>query len=221
MNMNHHSKPKALLIGDYEDAPYHPLGAVEEKLQQILESGWQVHATDHYDSLLRENIFAYRLCISYADRWDRPVTAEQAAGLLTYVAEGGGLLVLHNGISLQARPDLAQMIGARFTGHPAFQELGFRPEDPGHPVTEGIRPFTMEEEPYRFEVDPLSDHEVLLTYRHEGENYPAAWAKSYGLGRIVYLMPGHHLDSFQHPEYAKLIQNAADWAAERTSEEKI
>ncbi|WP_435924678.1 ThuA domain-containing protein [Paenibacillus sp. DYY-L-2] len=218
--MNNHSKPKALLIGDYKDAPYHPLEAVEEKLLQILESGWQVSTTDQYDSLLRENNSAYRLYISYADRWDRPVSSEQTAGLLSYVAEGGGLLVLHNGISLQARPEMAQMIGARFTGHPAYQELGFHVEMPEHPVTAGIRPFTMEEEPYRFEMAPLSDHEVLLTYHHEGERYPATWARSYGLGRIAYLMPGHHLESFLHPEYAKLIQNAANWAG-RLNEEKI
>lgn len=83
-------KPKALLIGDYIEAPYHPLGAVEERLREILEAEWQVTATDDYDSLQYENISAYQLCISYADRWDHPITSSQTAGLISYVAGGGG-----------------------------------------------------------------------------------------------------------------------------------
>ncbi|MEF2964886.1 ThuA domain-containing protein [Paenibacillus sp. M1] len=205
-------KPKALLIGDYTDAPYHPLGAVEGRLRDILEERWTVEASDDYDSLHVEEISRCDLCISYADRWELPMTDGQTAGLLAYIAGGGGLLALHNGISLQARPEAAQMLGARFTGHPAYRELDFRVENNDHPVTEGIRPFTMPEEPYRFDTDHFSDHEVLLTYRHEDRDRPAAWARRFGLGRIVYLMPGHHIDSFRNPEYAKLLLNGANWA---------
>ncbi|WP_410767846.1 ThuA domain-containing protein [Fontibacillus sp. BL9] len=215
--MMSNSKPKALLIGDYLEAPYHPLGAVEERLEQIIGEQWQVTASDNYDNLLHENIKRYQLCISYADRWDDPVTSAQTAGLITFVAEGGGLLVLHNGISLQARPEAAQMIGARFTGHPAYQGLDFQVQKSCHPIMAGISSFTLEEEPYRFDIDSFSDHEVLLTYRHEGQEWPAAWARSFGLGRMTYLMPGHHLPSFMHAEYANLIVNGANWAG-RSSE---
>ncbi|WP_334075252.1 MULTISPECIES: ThuA domain-containing protein [Paenibacillus] len=209
-------KPKVLLIGDYAEAPYHPLGAVEGRLREHLEERWEFAATEDYGQLTGDQIAGTRLCISYADRWDRPATSEQTAGLVSFVAGGGGLLVLHSGISLQARPEAAQMIGARFTGHPPYRELEFKVASPSHPVMEGIIPFTMEEEPYRFEFDPFSDHEILLTYRDdEGGDWPAAWARRFGLGRIVFLMPGHHLASFQHSGYGKLIRNAADWAGHR------
>ncbi|GIP54456.1 ThuA domain-containing protein [Paenibacillus vini] len=207
-------KPKALLIGDYIEAPYHPLGAVEERLREILEAEWQVTATDDYDSLQYENISAYQLCISYADRWDHPITSSQTAGLISYVAGGGGLLALHNGISLQARPEAAQLLGARFTGHPAYQELDFRVENTTHAMMRDVSPFTLEEEPYRFDIDDFSDHEVLLTYRHEDRDWPAAWVRHFGLGRIAYLMPGHHLDSFMHSGYADLVRNGARWAGQ-------
>ncbi len=212
--MHTNIKPKALLIGDYTAAPYHPLGAVEEQLRQVLEEEWQVTATEDYDYLQMDNLSAYQLCISYADRWDHPITSSQTAGLISHVARGGGLLVLHNGISLQARPEAAQLIGARFTDHPAYQELEFQVENSTHSMMRGITSFTMKEEPYRFDIDAFSDHEVLLTYRHEGQDWPAAWVRQYGLGRIAYLMPGHHLDSFLHAEYAKLVRNGACWAGQ-------
>ncbi|MNY53464.1 Trehalose utilization [compost metagenome] len=71
----------------------------------------------------------------------------------------------------------------------------------------------MDEEPYRFEFDPFAKVEILLTYTHEGKEWPAAWARSYGLGRVVYLMPGHHSPSFQSETYGKWIQSAGLWAA--------
>lgn len=212
-----HVRKQALVIGNNADAPYHPLNAVQERLQQILKEDFELTVSLDYDQLAGDALENYDLCISYTDRWEEAVSAEQAAGLLTYVAKGGGLLVVHNGISLQVRPELAQLIGAKFTEHPPYTELEFGVAadfgNASHPVVEGIEPFTLAEEPYRFEFDPFCAKKVLLTYRHEGQEWPAAWAHSYGLGKVVFLMPGHHLPSFQHPEVAKLLRGGAKWAA--------
>ncbi|MGG6312672.1 ThuA domain-containing protein [Paenibacillus macerans] len=207
------SRRNALMIGNNADAPYHPLDAVREEMGRILRDDFQVASSADYGLLAGDNLSRYDLCISYADRWDDPVTAEQAAGLIAYVAGGGGLLVVHNGISLQAKPELGQMIGAKFTEHPAYTELEFEVTAADHPVMEGIGPFVLAEEPYRFDFDPFCDKEVLLAYRHEGREWPAAWAHAFGLGKVVFLMPGHHLPSFRHAEYAKLLRNGVKWVA--------
>ncbi|MDU2243221.1 MAG: ThuA domain-containing protein [Paenibacillus sp.] len=208
------SRKKAWVIGNNADAPYHPLNAVEEELGRILQEDFQLTTSLDYGMLAAGKLEEYDLCISYTDRWEDAVSAEQAAGLLTCVANGGGLLVVHNGISLQVRPELAQLIGAKFTEHPPYTELEFQVvSGTGHPVVDGIEPFVLAEEPYRFEFDPFCAKVVLLTYRHEGQDWPAAWAHSYGLGKVVFLMPGHHLPSFQHPEVAKLLRGGAEWAA--------
>lgn len=212
-----HVRKQALVIGNNADAPYHPLDAVQEQLRQILQDDFELTTSLDYDQLASGALENYDLFISYTDRWEEAVSAEQAAGLLTYVANGGGLLVVHNGISLQVRPELAQLIGAKFIEHPPYTELEFGVAvDSGgasHPVVEGIQPFTLAEEPYRFEFDPFCAKKVLLTYRHEGQDWPAAWAHSHGLGKVVFLMQGHHLPSFQHPEVAKLLRGGAKWAA--------
>ncbi|WP_150266162.1 ThuA domain-containing protein [Paenibacillus tepidiphilus] len=204
---------RTLLIGTYTAAPYHPLGAVEGRLQHILADTAELTPVEGTGLLRRESLEPYELCISYTDSWKQAPAAEETAGLLQFVAGGGGLLVIHNGISLQASPELSQLIGAQFTGHPPYTTLPFQLADVGHPLTQGLEAFTLDEEPYRFELDPLAELTVLLTYSHEGEEWPAAWVRHYGLGRVVYLMPGHHLPSFEHEAYGQWIVNAAKWAA--------
>lgn len=78
---------------------------------------------------------------------------------------------------------------------------------------EGIESFDIMEEPYQFDIDNLIETTLLLEYESEGKKWPAAWAHGYGLGRVVYLSPGHQLASFTVPMYRKLIRRSALWAA--------
>lgn len=206
------SKKKALLIGDFTDPPYHPLDKVEQEISTILLHTVTVHSTEDYNQLHIDQLRTYDLCISYTDCFTKPVSSEQTAGLLAYVSGGGALLVIHNGISLQNKYELCQMIGAKFTGHPPFQTLEFQIAAVEHPIMQGIQSFTIDDEPYRFKFDPFTETIVLFEYTYEGERYPAAWAHDYGLGRVVYLMPGHQVQSFVNPMYRQIIKNSSRWA---------
>ncbi|MGU3471129.1 ThuA domain-containing protein [Paenibacillus sp. D51F] len=205
---------KALLLGDQVHAAYHPLEPAEQELRELLMD-MQVEATEDYSCLSTEGLAGYDLLISYSDQWRVKKSRRQVAALLRYVSGGGGLLVVHNGISLQADPELAQLIGGQFTGHPDYGPLAFsvKQDAEAHPVMQGIRAFTMGEEPYRFTMDPIGPAQILMEYSHEGSSWPAAWAHEFGLGKVVYLMPGHHRQSFRHPEYRRLIVQAAAWAS--------
>lgn len=203
----------ALLIGHNQDAPYHPLHAVEERLKTIFGDVVELTVAEGTAALRPEAIRPYELCISYTDSWKTAPAAEEAAGLLQFVAGGGGLLAIHNGISLQASPELCQLIGAKFTGHPPYTSLPFHKTDSEHPLSKGLEAFTMDEEPYRFELDPHAGLDLLLTYTHEDQEWPAAWARRFGLGRVVYLAPGHHLPSFLDEAYSSWVASAALWAA--------
>ena len=124
---------KILIIGDYTKMIYHPLSGVDKELTEIL-SDFQVDNTDDYQQFLVENLKRYDLCISYTDQWKEKLTDEQTAGLLTYVCNGGGIIFLHNGIALQSRYELAQMVGAKFIGHPEMKELLYTPTAPEHRI---------------------------------------------------------------------------------------
>lgn len=206
---------RALALGHYRDVKYHPFEGVDRELAGILGGSLTVDCTEDYGALNGANLLGYQLFISYAEFSDTPVAPEQEAALLSYVAQGGGLLAIHNGISLQRNPALASLLGARFTGHPPYGPLPVAASGEGelHPIARGLAPFVIDDEPYRFELSSLLKPTVLLEYEHEGGRWPAAWAHGFGLGRVVYLMPGHSHSSFLHPAYRELILRAGLWAA--------
>jgi Uncharacterized protein conserved in bacteria len=202
---------KGILIGDYTKPPYHPLQDIDKEIGCILAEEAELQFTEDYEAFKIGKLNQFDLCISYTDCWDQKLTLEQVAGLLTFVSGGGGLLVIHNGISLQGNYELAQLIGARFTGHPPMQKLLFTNSAPDHAITAGVASFEMEEEPYHFDFDNFSEKEVLLEYRFENTALPAAWAHRYGLGKVVFLMPGHCLATFKDPAFGLIIRQSVRW----------
>jgi type 1 glutamine amidotransferase len=200
---------KAIVIGNYTNVAWHPLKGPDKELADILRD-FEVEFTEDYDRFKNEIICQYDLCVSYTE--DR-LTDEQVAGLLTYVLNGGGLLAIHNGIVVEARHEAAHLAGGRFRYHPDQKVLTYEPTETDHIIMEGIESFDIMEEPYQFDLDNLLETTLLLEYESEGKKWPAAWAHSYGLGRVVYLSPGHQADSFKNPMYRNLIRRSALWAA--------
>src|SRR4051794_35171408 len=102
-----------LLLGNNDDAPYHTLRAVQQQIIDILGASFQVTAAEGTTHLQLDVLKPYQLVVSYLDIWGKVPAAEETAGLLQFVASGGGLLVIHNGISIQGSPELSHLIGAR------------------------------------------------------------------------------------------------------------
>lgn len=203
----------ALLVGDVTNPPWHPLEPVREQLEAILGDAFAIEATEDYDRMAALDKAVHPLFISYTDCWDKSLTPEQTAGVLRYVAGGGGLLVIHSGISLQQSYELLQVVGGKFTEHPPYQTLNYcRVGD--HPLLDGVDDFTVDEEPYMYEFDPYTPRNVFLEYEFEGRRIPAGWEHRFGLGKVVYLQPGHHAPSFDPPAYRRLVQNAARWCVQ-------
>lgn len=204
---------KALALGSYTEVKYHPFAGVDREIEQILVNDLQVHSTEDYGLLNPETLSDYKLVISYTEFSDEKIPAEQSGALLSYVAGGGGLLVVHNGISMQRNQELGAMLGAHFTHHPEFTSLQMTIPAREHPIMQGIEEFTIDDEPYYYEKHPYFETTVLAEYLHEGKMRQAAWCHEFGLGRVVYLMPGHHLPSFSVEPFRQMIRRGGLWAA--------
>jgi uncharacterized protein len=202
---------KVLVIGDYNNAPYHPLSAIEKQLESILSEEFLLKSEPNYSELDYNDFKNYQTVISYTDCWESKPTVNFSVGLLSYIINGGSLLLIHNGISLQNKYELAQMIGAKFTRHPERTTLAYVDFNCEHPITKGINEFSLYEEPYQFEVDPFAEKTELFSYVYEGNKYPAAWVHNYGKGKVVYLSPGHDSAIFDCAEYRNIIKNSVSW----------
>ncbi|MNI85399.1 Trehalose utilization [compost metagenome] len=71
----------------------------------------------------------------------------------------------------------------------------------------------IEDEPYYFDMQPYFETTILAEYPHEGAMRAAAWCHEFGQGRVVYLMPGHHLPSFSVEPFRQMIKRGGLWAA--------
>ncbi|MCL2813511.1 MAG: ThuA domain-containing protein [Oscillospiraceae bacterium] len=202
---------KILIIGDNEAAKWHPLKKVGDRLEAILKD-YDVTLTEDYSRLTPDECKKYGLLVNYADAWQTKGTRQAAGAILAYVATGGSLLTLHSGIIMNSTPEMEFLQGGRFIEHPEACNLTYAPTDAAHPILDGISPFTVFEEPYRLALADLAAHELLMTYSHDGQNWPAAWTLLFGAGKVVYLSPGHQAQSFYDEMFSKLILNSVIWA---------
>ncbi|WP_078552421.1 ThuA domain-containing protein [Bacillus alkalicellulosilyticus] len=203
---------KVLVIGDYEEAPWHPLSAIEEQLKQLLPEHDEVDVTIDRSLLREETLSNYDLLISYVDAWEKKLAPEEIGGLLRFVAAGGRFLCIHNGVSLQTTYEYAQLVGAKFTGHPPYQTLQYNITQE-HDITAGLESFKMDEELYCFEFDPFTEKTVVLECTNGEQTMPAAWYHSYGQGQVVYLAIGHDSQSFANNSFQQLVKNSIAWLA--------
>jgi len=200
---------KVLLIGDYVNWQWHPLHGVDEEIKRILE-GFDVTVTEDYPYLKLEDMQKYELIVNYADALDRRGNADFAGALLGYVAGGGALLSVHNGILTASIPELIQLIGAKFTGHPPQEVLEYVYSN-SHPIMKAVDSFSIDEEPYEFELDNLAGVNIIMDYVYKDEKYPAVWLRGYGKGRTCYIQPGHTPGSFADEGFSNLFRRAALW----------
>lgn len=139
-----------------------------------------------------------------------------------HVLGGGGLLAMHTAvICFDAAPTWRRLVGGVWhwgrSGHPPVGQVRVEPTAAAaeHPVTEGCRPFVVEDELYR-NLDLDTDLVPLLTGTTAGRTHPVLWARHHGRGRVVTDLLGHGPASLRHPAHGALIAHAAGWAARTT-----
>lgn len=203
---------KALIWGTYQNAPYHPFQGVDEILSGLLKNHFEVTLTDQRSDLLLLQENGYELLISYLDDFDHVFPGECAEAILEYVRKGGGLLCLHNGISLQTDERMFHLIGGKFLCHPPQTNITFKTTSTG--IFSDLPGFTLFEEPYQFALsgDMITP---LLTYQYNGLFLLGGWSREEGNGRVVFLTPGHSIRTFRQKEYLDMIYRSVEWLVDK------
>ena len=202
---------KILLLGDYKNAEWHPLRGVDEEIKRILED-FEITISEEYPYLRLSDLQPYDVVINYIDAWDKRAGLDFAGALLGYVAAGGALLTLHSGIIAHSLPEIEQLIGASFTGHPPREPIEYVYAG-AHPIMKEVESFLINEEPYQFDMDNLARVHIIMDYVYKSEKRPAAWLRGYGKGKSCYLSMGHEAASFANKGCNTLLRRAALWCA--------
>ncbi|MBN1878449.1 MAG: ThuA domain-containing protein [Anaerolineae bacterium] len=144
------------------------------------------------------------------------VTPEVESALVDYVHQGGGLLVIHSGAAGYAEtPGLRALMGGVFTSHPSQCPVTVTPVA-GHLLTQGVSPFTLQDEHYFMAQDDV-EADVFLTTTSEHGTQPGGWTRVEGKGRVCMLTPGHNVDVWLHPSFQALLRNALRWLVQEVS----
>lgn len=157
--------------------------------------------------------------------WAYETGDDLKAALTSHVAGGGGVVSLHTGcICFDDWSGWHDILGGGWVWGDSFHAPGLElvrvTPVADHPVTRGVAPFTVSDEHYRnLSLHPGSI--ILAEGVAEADvTHPVAWARTGGefAGRAVTLTTGHDLASLTEPGQARLIQQAALWAARQNGE---
>jgi len=147
------------------------------------------------------------------------MTEDQGLAIKSFVAAGGGFYPLHNAshISLSSR-NYREVMGGAYFGHPPLRPFQVHATANAHPITEGMKPFIVNDEQHYVDYDKDPRYVILesenldgLTYEGRGTKSPAGWAYDYGRGRVVFTAVGHTIHAMWNPQYLELQKRAVRW----------
>ncbi|PWU05069.1 MAG: ThuA domain-containing protein [Terriglobia bacterium] len=156
------------------------------------------------------------------------LSAQQKADLLSFVKDDGkGFVAAHTAdTAFLSWPEFGEMLGARYDGHPwNLIEAPVIVEDPAFPATKQFPPvFTLRDEMYQAKDFSREDIRVLLRLdtskvdmKHEGvhrtdSDFPQAWVKKYGKGRVFFASFGHEVAAWDNPMLQTMWLEAIKWS---------
>jgi type 1 glutamine amidotransferase len=160
--------------------------------------------------------------IFYMGHREVPLDAGQKEELLQFVKDGHGFVAAHVGLtSFESWPEFLDMIGARFDGHPITGAGVVINENPSFPATKHFpAAFSFSDEFYQPSQYSRDKIDVLLrldvkpgdTRAHADGDYPLAWAKMYGKGRVFFGSFAHASATWDIRDVQQMYFEAIRWA---------
>jgi type 1 glutamine amidotransferase len=156
-----------------------------------------------------------------------PIDDKQKAELLKFVHDDGkGFVAGHVGLTaLMSWPEFGEMLGGQFENHPYGTVDGaIINEDPTFPATRHLPPiFKLTDEFYqvknfsreksrvllRLDTSKLPPNQNLL---NKNGDFPLAWARMYGKGRVFYGSFAHDARTWDNPDVYHMYFEALRWA---------
>jgi hypothetical protein len=155
------------------------------------------------------------------------LSAEQRADLLSFVKEDGkGFVAAHSAATaFFSWSEYGEMVGGRFDEHPwgvadgtvivddaAFPAMRHLPRATVfHDELYQIKDFSRDKIRVLAHLDASKlDLTKPLVHRKDGD-FPAAWAKAYGKGRVFYSILGHDAEAWDNPALSEMYYQAIRW----------
>ncbi|MCL2014979.1 MAG: ThuA domain-containing protein [Defluviitaleaceae bacterium] len=156
-------------------------------------------------------------------------TLEVQQAFIDFIADGGGMLVVHNGlVPGENTTKLDKVIGSKFKWHPNDCPVVTESIKP-HPITKNIEQFCEVDEHYYLDILANDIDVIMASYsaaQGSPEKYtedpyhnapakiePSGYVRHHEKGRICVLTPGHHLKVWHNANFQLLLDNSLRWCS--------
>ena len=148
---------------------------------------------------------------------DLPIPDKDA--FIDWIKSGKGFVGMHSATdTFHGYRPYIEMIGGEFRTHGAQVCVDCINEDRSNPATQHLGPvWTIFDEIYIHKnIDRGNMHGLLALNKHPNTgvpgDYPIAWTKTVGQGKVFYTALGHREDVWENPVYQKHILEGVRWA---------
>lgn len=206
------------------------LSLVERELVRLgVESGFEAVPSRDPAEFDRERLARYDAVLFYTTG-ELPLTAEQRASFLAFVANGKGFVGVHCATdTFYEWPEYGALIGAYFDGHPWHEKVGVRVEDTAHAatrywgdsceITDEIYQFRAPYDRSKVHVVASLDVESVDLARpavkRTDRDFALAWTREHGKGRVFYTALGHRPEVWMDPRFRTHLRGGIEWALRR------
>ncbi|MDB5352944.1 MAG: hypothetical protein JWN86_4191 [Planctomycetota bacterium] len=223
---NPNGTPVLLLTGGQRE--HHGYRDQAFYLASLLEDTGRYRVTVCEDAAILETpaMSRYAILIVNADRRDPEFkfSESQQKALLAFVKGGKGYVSIHGADNAAPDwlPEWREMLGGVYS-HQGLPDGKFRKgsytikiANTSSPVTEGLADFELKDELY-YHLQMQPGVEPLATANFEGTDWPVAWTRSYGKGKVFHTPLGHRDfgpdkdDPLRNPSLGKLVVQGIDW----------
>lgn len=153
-----------------------------------------------------------------------PMDDDARSALMEWVRWGGAFVGVHSASgTFPEYPAYAGLLGARFDGHPWHQRVTLEVEAPAHPSVAHLGDsIQLHDEIYQFHSFRRHPVRVLMSLAHDSvdielgkradRDYPLAWCKDHGRGRVFYSALGHSEEVWQDERFLEHLVRGIEWA---------
>lgn len=229
------AKPKLLVVTESKGFVHAVVKRSKRALLSHAERCIREAAKGRYDVVCTQDLGAYmrkhqglacRAILMYSSG-ELGLDDTEKTAFVAWLRAGGALVGVHSATTtFYEWPEFGKIIGGRFDKHPWRQKVRIKVEDPEHPIVAPLAPgFEIHDEIYQFK-ERSEDVRVLLSLdkssvdaskgnQGASGDYPLAWCRDYGRGRVAYCALGHGPEIWRDPRYLGLVLRSIDWAARR------
>jgi hypothetical protein len=227
-----------LVIGQTKDWEHDSVSATMDAIYNMgKESGlWDTTMRTDTKLLTKKELVRNAKNLNYFDvlifastSGELDMDASQKQDMMSFIKDDGkGFVGIHSALDTNYTwPEYGEMLGGWFDEHPWMTfEAPIVVEDPNFPAVRHFpAAFVKYEEIYQpkawsrdkvnviLSLDPTKvNYENNPKIHRADHDFPVAWSKMYGKGRVFYSTLGHTEESWQDPDIRKMYFEAIKWA---------